>query len=291
MPICLKDIHFTFAPGTSWARPVLRGIDLEVAPGECLGILGANGSGKSTLIRHMNGLLRQQRGTVTVGETTLGPGEERTRILAREVGLVFQFPEKQLFAETVFDDVASGLIFAEAPLQEIGDRVAAALERVGMDPGEYADRSPFSLTWGEKRKAALAGVLALDAPRFVFDEPGAGLDPRGRRMLHELIADLVRSEGKTVVIVSHHLDDLFRVADRFAILDNGRIAFHGSLEDLCRQDLLTGKDLQWPSLIRLMRTIARHRSDLPTSVRTPEEAARILRPIVSGGQGPPPGPS
>lgn len=276
MPIELKGLHSTYAPGTARARPVLRGVDLEVRRGECLGILGPIGSGKTTLVRHLNGLLLPERGTVRIGDTILTPDTSLRRLLSREVGVVFQFPEKQLFAETVFEDVAGGLRFAECPNHEMERRVAEALVRVGLDPLEYGERPPFSLTWGEKRKVALAGVLALDTPRLVFDEPGAGLDPAGRERLIGLIDDLVRREKRTVVVVSHHLDDLFRVADRLAVLDAGRIVFEGGLAELCRRDDLSRRGLEWPPLISLMRTVGEGRPGMRTDVRTPEEAAGIL---------------
>jgi energy-coupling factor transport system ATP-binding protein len=279
MPIELKGVHSTYASGTARARPVLRGVDLEVPRGECLGILGPIGSGKTTLVRHLNGLLPPERGTVRVGERIITPGTSLRRLLSREVGVVFQFPEKQLFAETVFEDVAEGLRFAECPAGETERRAAEALLRVGLDPQEYGGRPPFSLTWGEKRKVALAGVLALETPRLVFDEPGAGLDPAGRKMLIGLIDDLVRREGRTVVVVSHHLDDLFRVADRLAVLDAGRIVFEGGLAQLCRRDDLSRRGLEWPPLISLMRTIKEGHPGLRTDVRTPEEAAGLLAPF------------
>jgi len=234
----ISGLHFSYDPGTPRERPVLRGVDLAVRSGELLGIVGANGSGKTTLIQHLNGLLLPQRGRVTVGGRTLEPGARLARLLHREAGLVFQFPEKQLFAETVDEDVAAGPEFAGVREEAIPGLVRAALERVGLDPDEDGPRAPFALTWGEKRLAAIAGVLVLETPILVLDEPGAGLDPAGRRRLMSLLADLARREGRTVVVVSHHLDDLFRVADRIAVLHEGRIAFSGTPAALLReQDL------------------------------------------------------
>lgn len=287
MPIRLRDVHHTYAAGTPWERKVLRGVDLEVRRGECLGLLGANGSGKTTLIRHLNGLLLPERGTVEVGDRCIRPGDRLRRLLSREVGMVFQFPEKQLFAESVFDDVASGLKFTGVPGEDVPGRVEAALVRVGLDPREYGDRPPLSLTWGEKRQAALAGVLALDTPRLVFDEPGAGLDPAGRKRLLGLIEDLVRREGRSVVFVSHHLDDLFRVADRLAVLEGGRVVFGGDLEKFCRQDDLSRWGLAWPPLIELMKAVGEGRPGLRSDVTTPEEAADVLRDGRDGHGGPP----
>jgi energy-coupling factor transport system ATP-binding protein len=173
----------------------------------------------------------------------LEPGAKIGRLLHREIGLVFQFPEKQLFAETVTEDVAAGLEFSEADEMSIPGRVRAALERVGLDPAEYGLRAPFALTWGEKRLVAIAGVLALDTPCVAFDEPGAGLDPIGRRRIGALLGDLAHRE-EDVVVVSHHLADLFRIADRVAVLHEGRIACCGTPAeirgsgDLVRRGLL-----------------------------------------------------
>jgi energy-coupling factor transport system ATP-binding protein len=230
--LAVSDLHFSYDPGATAERVVLRGVDLEARPGEILGIIGAIGSGKTTLVQHLNGLQLPQRGRVRVGGRTLEPGARLTRLLSGEVGLVFQFPEKQLFAETVTEDVAAGLEFAEVGEALIPARVRAALERVGLDPDDYGPRPPFALTWGEKRLVAIAGVVVLETPCLVFDEPGAGLDPAGRRRIGVLLGDLAHREGKTVVVVSHHIADLFRMADRVAVLHEGRIVFCGTAAEL-----------------------------------------------------------
>jgi len=244
--ITIEDLHFSYDPGTVSERPVLRGVDLAARPGEILGIIGAIGSGKTTLIQHLNGLLQPQRGRITVGDRVLEPGMKIGRLLHREVGLVFQFPEKQLFAETVAEDVAAGPEFAGFSEAEIAGRVRAALERVGLDPDDHGPRPPFALTWGEKRLAAIAGVLVLDTPCLAFDEPGAGLDPLGRRRIGALLGDLAHRKGKTVVVVSHHLADLFRIADRVAVLHEGRIAFCGTPAEILGSDDLKRWGLLWP---------------------------------------------
>jgi energy-coupling factor transport system ATP-binding protein len=230
--ITITDLHFAYDPGTPRERPVLRGVDLAVRRGEIIGVIGAIGSGKTTLVQHLNGLLPLQRGRIDVVGRVLEPGAGLKRLLHGEVGLVFQFPEKQLFAETVAEDVAAGLEFAGVDASLLSGRVRAALERVGLDPDDCGGRAPFALTWGEKRLVAIAGVLVLDTPCLAFDEPGAGLDPAGRRRVMDLLAGLARQEGRTIVVVSHHLGDLFRVANRVAVLHEGRIASCGAPEDL-----------------------------------------------------------
>jgi energy-coupling factor transport system ATP-binding protein len=227
LEIEIRNLHFAYDRGTPRERAVLRGIDLAAHPGELLGVIGANGSGKTTLIQHFNGLLPPQRGGVRIGDRVLAPGVKLRELLHREVGLVFQFPEKQLFAESVDEDVAAGPEFAGEPPAGIPARARAALDRVGLDAAAYGPRPPFALSWGEKRLVAIAGVLVLGTPCLVLDEPGAGLDPAGRRRIMALLADLARGEGRTVVVVSHHLDDLFRVADRIAVLHQGRIVSDG----------------------------------------------------------------
>jgi energy-coupling factor transport system ATP-binding protein len=196
--IVFSDLHFSYAPLTAAERPVLRGIDLDARPGEIIGIIGAIGSGKTTLVQHLNGLLLPQRGRVRVGGGTLEPGTKLSRLLSGEMGVVFQFPEKQLFAETDAEDVAAGLEFAEVDEALIPARVRAALERVG-------------------------------------------LDPVGRRRIGALLGDLAHRAGKTVVVVSHHLADLFRIADRVAVLHEGRIAFCGTSSEL----LVSGDLERW----------------------------------------------
>jgi energy-coupling factor transport system ATP-binding protein len=244
--IAVEGLHFSYDPGTPRERPVLRGVDLEARAGELLGVVGAIGSGKTTLIQHLNGLLLPQRGRVRVGDRVLEPGARLDRLLYREVGLAFQFPEKQLFAETVDKDVATGLEFAGVPGGQIAPLARAALERVGLDPADTGPRPPFGLTWGEKRLAAIAGVLVLGTPVLALDEPGAGLDPVGRRRVMALLAELAHREGKAVVVVSHHLDDLFRVADRVAVLHEGRIVFTGAPADAASRGDLAGWGLASP---------------------------------------------
>lgn len=279
MPITLTGVSYSYK-GAPEGQRALDDITLTVPRGRCVGILGSNGSGKTTLIRHMNGLYLPDEGEVRIGDLVLGPSSRRPASLSREIGLVFQFPEKQLFADTVFEDVAAGLHFAGVDAGDVPGRVEAALEAAGLDPAAVRDRSPFSLTWGEKRKVAVAGTLVMDCPRLIFDEPGAGLDPRERMSLLALVEKLVRKEGRTVVFVSHHLDELFRVADSLVVLAGGRVVFEGNPEELCRQDDPGQWGLRWPPLVSLMNEMAARGIAGKADVRTPEEAAAVLERLL-----------
>ncbi len=223
MRLELRDVHHVYAAGTPFEVEALRGVSLAAEPGEVLGIIGGTGSGKSTLVRHMNLLLVPSSGEVLVDgvdATTLKKSE-----LRRRVGLVFQFPEAALFAPTVEEDVA----FAPRRLgldgDQIRERVQESLRMLGA--GELAGRSPFALSGGEKRRVAIAGVLAMGPEVLVLDEPTAGLDPATREQLLALIRSL-REAGVSVVLVSHDLDEVAEVADRICALDDGRVRAIGT---------------------------------------------------------------
>ena len=210
-------------PNEVWA---LREVDLTVHRGEFLGIAGHTGSGKSTLIQHMNGLIHPQEGRVLVDGEDLSDRRAAARVRSR-VGVVFQYPEHQLFASTVFEDVAFGPRNLGLPEDEVDRRVRASLARVGLDAEEVGSKSPFSLSGGQQRRVAFAGVLAMEPEVLVLDEPAAGLDPAARRAFLDLVAAL-NDQGLTVVMVSHSMEDLARLADRIAVLNEGRIVAVGA---------------------------------------------------------------
>src|SRR5215210_6772719 len=223
MRLELKDVRHVYARGTPFEVEALRGVSLAVEPGEVLGIVGGTGSGKSTLVQHMNLLLVPTSGEVLVDGVDARSIEKRE--LRRRVGLVFQFPESALFAPTVEEDVA----FAPRQLgldeEEVRERVLEAL--VALGAAELATRSPFALSGGEKRRAAIAGVLAMKPEVLVLDEPTAGLDPATREELLALILGL-RNAGISVVLVSHDLDEVAEVADRVCALREGRVLAVGT---------------------------------------------------------------
>ena len=223
MRLELRDVHHVYAAGTPFEVEALRGVSLAVEPGEVLGIIGGTGSGKSTLARHMNALLVPSGGEVLVDgvdATTL-----KKSWLRRRVGLVFQFPEAALFAPTVEEDVAFAPRRLGLDEEEVEERVQGSLRMLGAE--ELAGRSPFALSGGEKRRVAIAGVLAMGPEVLVLDEPTAGLDPATREQLLALIRRL-RDAGVSVVLVSHDLDEVAEVADRICALDDGRVRAKGT---------------------------------------------------------------
>ena len=255
MPILVEQLNHTYLPGSALAYPALCGVDLTIADGEFLGIIGHTGSGKSTLIQHLNGLLLPTSGRVLVDG--LDTREKKLRKKIRSlVGMVFQYPEYQLFEETVERDVAFGPKNMGLGEADIHERVQEALRLVGLPPEEFSEKSPFELSGGEKRRAALAGILAMRPKYLVLDEPMAGLDPRGRREILALIESLRRDNGTGIVMVSHSMDDVAMFADRIAVLDQGALAMLGTPEEVFSHGTeLLSMGLNLPQATRLVRAL------------------------------------
>jgi energy-coupling factor transport system ATP-binding protein len=273
MKLELRNVSHVYAPGTPFEVEALRGVSLVVEQGEVLGIVGGTGSGKSTLVQHMNLLLTPTSGDVLVDGVdarTLQKSE-----LRRRVGLVFQFPEAALFAPTVEEDVA----FAPRQLGlnegEVRERVRESLRAVGA--GELAARSPFALSGGEKRRAAIAGVLAMKPEVLVLDEPTAGLDPATREELLALILGL-RQTGISVVLVSHDLDEVAEVADRVCALHGGRVSAIGTAAEVFYSD-----PDQAPATVQVASLLRESKPSIGTPVRF-EETLRALR-FLQGDRG------
>ena len=224
----IEDLWHTYMRGTPFEHPALRGVTLHVHDGEVVGIIGQTGSGKSTLIQYFNGLMRPIRGRVIVAGHDLGSPRADVAAVRRAVGLAFQEPETQVFERLVGDDVAYGPRRLRLPFHEIRERVRWAMEIMGLPFETFKDRYTFTLSGGELRKAALAGVLALRPSVLVLDEPTSGLDPRSRDDLRARIEELRDREGMTVVLVSHDMEEVVRLSDRVYVLHDGAVAASGS---------------------------------------------------------------
>ena len=259
MSIVLDHVSYTYMPGTPYCREALRDISLTVEPGEFIGIIGHTGSGKSTLVQHLNGLLRPLSGTVFVDGNDLHAKNAATKQIRQRVGMVFQYPEHQLFEETVFDDVAFGPRNLGLTVDEVTERVESALECVGLAPSQYAKRSPFRLSGGQMRRVAIAGVIALRPEYLVLDEPSAGLDPRGRDEIFEQILQLYQNTGMAVVLVTHNMEDVARMARRLLVMSHGQVEFDGRPAELFHDESidLHNFGVSLPYVTALLKTLRR----------------------------------
>lgn len=255
----------------------LRGISLRIEQGEFVGLIGPTGSGKSTLIQHFNGLLRPTTGTLQVAGIDLTDPRADLRRLRQEVGLLFQYPEDQLFEETVAKDVAFGPRNLGLDDAEVARRTDQALRSVGLDPKAFGARSPFSLSGGEMRRVAIAGVLAM-APRvLVLDEPAAGLDPQGKEEILGQIRALHEREKLTVILVTHNMDEAARLVQRVVVLDRGVVVMDGPVREIFRRaDELGALGLGVPRITELMHRLERRGLRLRTDVLTVEEATTAI---------------
>ena len=254
LPIRMAGVGHEFGADGVRVR-ALDGIDLEVAPGELLAVMGPSGSGKSTLVQHLNGLIRPQEGNVRALGLNLSNKKDAAAVKAK-VGVVFQYPERQLFAETVAQDVAFGPCNLGLSQGEVARRVASSLARVGLDLATVGDKSPFELSGGQQRRVAFAGVLAMEPEVLVLDEPMAGLDPAARRDFLELI-DRLHREGLAVVMVSHSMDDLANCCDRIVVMNEGAVFAEGTpVQVFAHADELKSIGLGVPAAQRMALALA-----------------------------------
>jgi len=279
----VKGLTHVYMPGTPFEARALNEVSLAIRSGEFIGIIGHTGSGKSTLITHLNGLERSEPGVVSVNGTDLGNKDTDLIAIRRMVGLVFQYPEYQLFEETVAKDVAFGPSNLGLDAEEIARRVDRALRQVGLDPDQVAEKSPFELSGGQKRRVAIAGVLAMQPSILILDEPAAGLDPAGRRDMFELIRG-IHDEGVTVVMVSHSMDDVGRLCDRLFVLNRGEIAYSGTpAEVFIHESRLHDIGLDVPESAKLARRLRDAGFDIPEGIyRMEDVCAAIIGNLCRG---------
>ena len=277
MPIEVKSLTHVYMPGTPFEAKALNDVSLSIHDGEFIGIIGHTGSGKSTLISHLNGLEHSEPGVVFVNGIDLGEKGSDLIAIRRVVGLVFQYPEYQLFEETVAKDVAFGPNNLGLDAAEIDRRVETALKQVGLNPAEVSEKSPFELSGGQKRRVAIAGVLAMQPSTLILDQPAAGLDPAGRREMFDLIRG-IHDSGVTVVMVSHSMDDVGRLCDRLFVLNKGEIAYSGTpAEVFLHESKLHAIGLDVPEGAKLARRLRDAGFDMPQDIyRTEDVCAAII---------------
>lgn len=272
-----ENLTYTYLRGTPMEAVALRGVTLRINEGEFVGIIGPTGSGKSTLIQHFNGLLRPTSGTLQVMGMDLTDSRADLGPLRQQVGLLFQYPEDQLFEETVAKDVAFGPHNLKLPEDEVNRRVEQALRAVGLDPAQFGSRSPFSLSGGEMRRVAIAGVLAM-APRvLVLDEPAAGLDPQGKEEILGQIRSLHAREGLTIILVTHNMDEAASMVERLVVMDRGVVLMDGSVREVfSHADALTEVGLGVPQITELLVRLNRRGLPARTDALTVAEAKTAI---------------
>jgi energy-coupling factor transport system ATP-binding protein len=271
-----KNVSFTYGSGTPFEHRALTDISFSLNEGEIIGLIGHTGSGKSTLIQHLNGLLKPQSGEVCFNGQNITDKGFDLRGLRFKVGLVFQYPEYQLFEETVEKDIAFGPRNQQLPPDEIQLRVRRALADVGL-PESVLNESPFALSGGQKRRAAIAGVLAMRPQVLILDEPTAGLDPGGRRSILRHIAEYHRSTGASVVLVTHNMEEVAGLVDRIAVMKNGAVVLDGSpLEVFGHAEKLQADGLSVPQITQVFSLLSKKNPAISPSVCTLEQAVEVL---------------
>lgn len=285
MSIKLENVNYFYSQGTAYEKQALKDINLEIKKGEFVGIAGHTGSGKSTLIQHLNGLEKATSGTITYDGQDIYKKDFDLDSLRRKVGLTFQYPEYQLFEATVFEDVCFGPKNQGFSEEEVKERAREALQLVGF-PEEFYDKSPFQLSGGQKRRVAIAGVLAMNPEYLILDEPAAGLDPIGRTEILDQIKKLHDEKGIAVILVSHSMEDLAHYVDRLIVMNQGEKVF----DDTPKNVFAHYKELEWiglsaPEVTYIMNELKEKGFPVRTDIIHMEEATKeILRVLKKGGE-------
>ena len=279
----VEGLTHVYSQGTPFEKVAIDHISLELNAGELVGIIGRTGSGKSTFIQHLNGLLKPTEGAVLFDGTDIHSSKAATRDVRFQVGLVFQYPEYQLFEETVFKDIAFGPKNMGLSEAEIDERVREAAGFAGVDES-LLETSPLELSGGQKRRVAIAGVIAMMPQVLILDEPTAGLDPAGRESILQNILAYRRETGCTIVLISHSMDDVARIADRLVVFDGGRVAMDGSpAEVFTHADELKRMGLTVPAATEIALALRARGVDIPESVYTVNYLRKLLISKREGG--------
>lgn len=281
MKIQVKNLSYIYGEGSPFESIALDNISLNMQEGEFIGLIGHTGSGKSTLVQQFNGLLKPSRGKVWVDEINTKDKDAVKKGLRQKVGLVFQYPEHQLFEETVFKDVAFGPKNMGCSEEEIQTRVEYGLNCVGLDPKEFSERSPFDLSGGQKRRVAIAGVLAMRPDFLILDEPTAGLDPQGREEILEEIRGIFEEYKITILLVSHSMEDIARLATRIIVMHKGKAVLDDTPKNIFRQrDILKGMGLDVPEIQECMVQLKEKGFLVKENALTVEEAYQDLVDVL-----------
>ena len=285
MQIQVKNLTHVYSEGMPYESAALTDISFSVEKGEFMGIIGHTGSGKSTLIQHLNGLLKPKSGSILIDGINITGKDVKMRDIRRKIGLVFQYPEYQLFEETVHKDVAFGPLNLGLTQAEADQRVVEAIGLVGLDYDEIAERSPFELSGGQKRRVAIAGVIAMKPEILILDEPTAGLDPKAHADILQMVERIHAVEQNTIILVSHNMGDIARLAAKVLVLDRGKMALIGTPAEVFRQaDFLESLGLGLPPSAYLMRELLSRGVPVSADILTIDAAEEELYHILKNGK-------
>lgn len=277
-----KDLNYIYGAGTPFVTQALKNVSFDVQAGEIIGIIGHTGSGKSTLIEHLNGLLKPESGTVYLKDADIWADKSKIKSVRFSVGLCFQYPEYQIFENDVFSEIAFGPKKMGLDAPQIKERVLESMDFLGLDRA-LADKSPFDLSGGQKRRVAIASIVAMRPEVLVLDEPTAGLDPCGRDQVLQLIRDYQQKTGRTVLVVSHSMEDVAKLASRVLVMYGGEVAMYGTVAEVYAQvDKLRAMGLNVPEVTAVFAKL--HAMGVPcrTDIYTLESAAAEVRRLMKG---------
>lgn len=281
MSIKIENLTYVYMPKTPFEKKALDNVNLEIEDGEFLAVIGHTGSGKSTLIQHLNGLLKPASGKIYVDGTDITDKDTKLVDIRKKVGLVFQYPEYQLFEETIAKDIAYGPSNLELNEDEILKRVKKSMEMVGLNYEEYKDISPFELSGGQNRRLAIAGVIAMEPKVLILDEPTAGLDPAGRDDILEQIKLLHEKYNMTIILVSHSMEDVGKLAEKIIVMNDGHIELQGKPKEVFKEiDTLEKIGLAVPQVTYLMRELKKKGFNVSEDIFTVEKAKSELLNIL-----------
>ena len=281
--ISVKNLSHSYTDGASYKTDAIKNISFSINKGEIIGIVGHTGSGKSTLIQHLNGLIKTEKGHIFIdGEDIWENPKEITKV-RHKVGLVFQYPEYQLFEETAYKDIAYGPANMGLSSSEIDSRVRLAAQMVGVTT-DMLNESPFDFSGGEKRRVAIAGVIAMQPKVLIMDEPSAGLDPKGRKLIFDLIKNYRDKTGSTVIVVSHNMDDIAACADRIIVMNRGELVMFDTPENVFYDStMLASLSLDFPSAARIAEKLRGKGVNLPKGILTMQQLVNCISAINKGG--------
>ena len=284
MSVIVKNLTYIYDEGMPFASKALDDISFEIKDNDFVGLIGHTGSGKSTLIQHLNGLLKPSSGEIFINGFNITDKDLNLTEVRKRVGIVFQYPEYQLFEETVEKDIAFGPGNLGLEEDEIADRVKKSMEAVGLDYEQYKDKSPFDLSGGQKRRVAIAGVIAMNPEVLILDEPTAGLDPGGRDEIFKLVKKLHKDNNITIILSSHSMDDMAKLANTIIVMNHGKIEFMGTPREMFNShaDRLKEIGLDVPQVLELAKKLKAKGFDIRTDVLTVEEIKEEILKVMRG---------